>query len=123
MSLCKRHVTSYFLNYIRGYGRCLVYRNSKTQTKQLTSSTGKTIEMINGPRIDAETGKKDIKDECLDFDGIAAPGVRVKAGRKLINKVAITQRVGQTTLPEEVPCPMSAPPGLVHFWYVKPQTN
>merc|ERR1719410_480171 len=59
--------------------------------------------------IDSETGKKHIKDQCLDFDGIAAPGVRVKENRKLINKVSITQRVGDSTLPEEYPCPVMAP--------------
>ena len=68
----------------RGYGRCLVYRNAKCQTKQITSSTGKTIEMINGPMIDSETGKKHIKDQCLDFDGIAAPGVRNSDSKNLL---------------------------------------
>ena len=40
--------------------------------------------MINGPMIDSETGKKHIKDQCLDFDGIAAPGVRNLDSKNLL---------------------------------------
>jgi DNA-directed RNA polymerase III subunit RPC2 len=50
----------------RGYGRCLVYRNQKCFLKQLLGSSGKTVEKIDGPGVDAETGEKIKQDECLD---------------------------------------------------------
>ena len=95
----------------RGYGRCLVFRNAKCELKTLSGPNGKTSELINGPLVDSETGKKIRKDECLDYDGIAGVGVRVKEGRKIINKVAVIEKnnVGDANLPQESPCPITAP--------------
>ena len=95
----------------RGYGRCLVFRNAKCELKTLSGPNGKTSELINGPLVDSETGKKVRKDECLDYDGIAGVGVRVKEGRKIINKVAVIEKsnMGDANLPQESPCPITAP--------------
>ena len=35
-----------------------------------------TVETINGPLVDAESGKAHWKDECHDPDGIVGPGIR-----------------------------------------------
>ena len=98
----------------RGYGRCLVFRNEKCELKSISGPNGKTSELINGPLVDSETGKKIRKDECLDYDGIAGVGVRVKEGRKIINKFAVVEKNAtlgnnETGLPLEQACPITAP--------------
>ena len=67
----------------RGYGRCLVYRNSKTTLKRYANQTS---DKIMGPMIDAETKVPLWKHEVIDMDGIAAPGARVKSRQQLVNK-------------------------------------
>ena len=67
----------------RGYGRCLVYRNSKTTLKRYANQTS---DKILGPLIDAETKVPMWKHEVIDLDGIAAPGARVKSRQQLVNK-------------------------------------
>lgn len=62
----------------RGYGRCLVYRNEKTQLKRQGGLVETIEERIDGPALDAQSGEKIRADECLDMDGIVAPGERVK---------------------------------------------
>ena len=70
----------------RGYGRCLVYRNQKTTLRQQTNINGKTVEKIDGPTIDGDTGQRIKPDACLDRDGIVSPGERVYYHHKVINK-------------------------------------
>ena len=62
----------------RGYGRCLVYRNEKTQLQRRGTLVETIEERIDGPALDAKSGEKIRPDECLDMDGIVAPGERVK---------------------------------------------
>ncbi|CBY31939.1 unnamed protein product [Oikopleura dioica] len=62
----------------RGYGRCLVYRNEKTQLQRRGTLVETIEERIDGPALDAKSGEKIRADECLDMDGIVAPGERVK---------------------------------------------
>jgi len=59
----------------RGYGRCLVYRNSKCILKKYPNQT---FDRIMGPLIDANTKKPVSKHEILDSDGIVAPGEMVE---------------------------------------------
>jgi len=59
----------------RGYGRCLVYRNSKCTLKKYSNQT---YDRIMGPSIDANTKKLISKHEILDSDGIVAPGEMVE---------------------------------------------
>lgn len=94
----------------RGYGRCLVYRNQKCSLKQLLGSSGKTVEKIDGPTIDGETGEKIKSDACLDMDGIVSPGERVNFYQKTVNKVLTTQKPGENELPIDKPVPIRAPP-------------
>ena len=58
-----------------GYGRCLVYRNSKCAVKRYTNQLS---DRINGPMVNAETREPVWSDACLDMDGIAFPGARVE---------------------------------------------
>merc|ERR1711970_264355 len=67
----------------RGYGRCLVYRNSKATMKRYANQTS---DKILGPLIDAETKVPMWKHEVIDLDGIATPGARVKSRQQLVNK-------------------------------------
>ena len=55
----------------RGYGRCLVYRNSKTVMKSYPG----TSDRILGPLVDANTKKPIWRHEALDMDGIASPAL------------------------------------------------
>ena len=50
----------------RGYGRCFVYRNSKTIMKSYPG----TSDRILGPLVDAATKKNIWRHEALDMDGI-----------------------------------------------------
>lgn len=59
----------------RGYGRCLVYRNSKCILKKYANQTR---DRIMGPMIDTNTKKPIWKHDIIDSDGIAAPGEMVE---------------------------------------------
>lgn len=59
----------------RGFGRCLVYRTTKCALKQYKD---KVFDRIQGPLVDAETGKHAWKHTALDADGIASPGEMVQ---------------------------------------------
>ena len=52
----------------RGYGRCFVYRNSKTIMKSYPG----TSDRILGPLVDAATKKNIWRHEALDMDGITS---------------------------------------------------
>ncbi|KAJ9598562.1 hypothetical protein L9F63_010753, partial [Diploptera punctata] len=67
----------------RGYGRCLVYRNSKCTLKRYTNQT---YDRIMGPLIDSKTMLPAWKHEILDGDGIAAPGEKVENRQIYIQK-------------------------------------
>jgi len=93
----------------RGYGRCLVYRNEKTQLQRRGTLVETIEERIDGPALDAKTGEKIRPDECLDMDGIVAPGERVKEYHKLINKVVSKVVAGDGNLPQDEPRAIRAP--------------
>lgn len=59
----------------RGYGRCLVYRNTKCTLKKYADQT---YDRIMGPSIDAKTKAPISKHAFLDSDGIVVPGERVE---------------------------------------------
>lgn len=67
----------------RGYGRCLVYRNSKAVLKRYANQTH---DRILGPMLDPETKKPIWRHESLDMDGIAGPGLKVENKQLLVNK-------------------------------------
>lgn len=59
----------------RGYGRCLVYRNSKCIIKKHSNQAS---DIILGQSIDATTKKPIWKHDILENDGIAATGEMVE---------------------------------------------
>lgn len=59
----------------RGFGRCLVYRNSKCVLKRYANQT---FDRVQGPLIDPVTNKFVWKHRALDSDGIIAPGEMVE---------------------------------------------
>merc|ERR1719259_632106 len=65
-----------------GYGRCFVYRNSKTIMKSYPG----TSDRILGPLVDAATKKNIWRHEALDMDGIASPGLPVENKQVMVNK-------------------------------------
>jgi DNA-directed RNA polymerase III subunit RPC2 len=67
----------------RGYGRCLVYKNSKCTVKRYGN---RTYDRIMGPCKDATTDKVIFKHEALDSDGIVSPGEKVVNKMVMINK-------------------------------------
>ena len=67
----------------RGYGRCLVYRNSKTTMKKYGTQA---VDRILGPLIDANTKKPIWRHDVLDMDGIASPGLKVSNKQVMVNK-------------------------------------
>ncbi|CAH0557616.1 unnamed protein product [Brassicogethes aeneus] len=67
----------------RGFGRCLVYKNSKCIMKRYANQT---YDRIQGPMVDPATGQAMWKHTCLDNDGIAAPGELVQNRQTLVNK-------------------------------------
>ncbi|GBN25872.1 DNA-directed RNA polymerase III subunit RPC2 [Araneus ventricosus] len=69
--------------FLAGFGRCLVYRTSKTTLKRYANQT---YDRVLGPKVDAETKKPIWKHLPLNSDGIAAPGVKVDVRQVLINK-------------------------------------
>lgn len=67
----------------RGYGRCLVYKNTKCTVKRYTNQT---YDRIMGPSKDANTNRVIFKHEALDSDGIVSPGEMVQNKQTMINK-------------------------------------
>lgn len=67
----------------RGYGRCLINKNSKCTVKRYANQT---YDRIMGPVKDALTNKVIFKHDALDTDGIVAPGEMVVNKQTLINK-------------------------------------
>lgn len=67
----------------RGYGRCLVYKNSKCTIKRYSNQT---FDRIMGPMKDSLTNKIIFKHECLDTDGIISPGEKVLSKQTMVNK-------------------------------------
>lgn len=67
----------------RGYGRCLVYKNTKCTVKRYTNQT---YDRIMGPSKDAATNKVIFRHEALDSDGIVSPGEMVQNKQTMINK-------------------------------------
>ncbi len=67
----------------RGYGRCLVYRNSKTTMKRYSTQDA---DRILGPLVDANTKKAIWRHDVLDIDGIASPGLKVNNKQVMVNK-------------------------------------
>ncbi|GAB0088725.1 DNA-directed RNA polymerase [Sergentomyia squamirostris] len=67
----------------RGYGRCLIYKNSKCTVKRYTNQT---YDRIMGPVKDSITNKTIYRHETLDTDGIVAPGEIVHNKQVMINK-------------------------------------
>lgn len=59
----------------RGFGRCLVYKNSKCIMKRYANQT---FDRIQGPMIDTVTNQPIWKHSRLDNDGIVAPGELVE---------------------------------------------
>jgi DNA-directed RNA polymerase III subunit RPC2 len=67
----------------RGYGRCLVYKNTKCTVKRYANQT---YDRIMGPMKDAATDKIIFRHEALDSDGIVSPGERVANKMVMVNK-------------------------------------
>ena len=59
----------------RGFGRCLVYRNSKCTLKRYAN---RTFDRVLGPLLNPETRQPIWKHQSLDADGIARTGTRVE---------------------------------------------
>ncbi|XP_014242782.1 DNA-directed RNA polymerase III subunit RPC2 [Cimex lectularius] len=79
----------------RGYGRCLVYRNSKCTLKQYANQT---YDRIMPPLLDAETLLPPYRHQALDGDGIAAPGEIIKDRQILVNKTMPVMSGSGTTI-------------------------
>ncbi|TRY87862.1 hypothetical protein DNTS_030010 [Danionella cerebrum] len=77
----------------RGFGRCLVYKNTKCALRRYTNQT---FDKVMGPMLDAETRKPIWRHCILDADGICSPGERVENKQVLVNKSMPT--VTQTPL-------------------------
>lgn len=67
----------------RGYGRCLVYKSSKSTVKRYAN---RTYDRILGPIKDTALDKVIFRHEALDSDGIVSPGERVLNKMVMINK-------------------------------------
>lgn len=57
--------------FLKGFGRCLVYRNMKINLKRYSNQT---YDKVMGPMLDAETRKPIWRHQVLDQDGICSPG-------------------------------------------------
>lgn len=78
----------------RGYGRCLVYKSTKTTMKRYSNQSS---DRILGPSKDATTGKVIKAHDSLDSDGIASPGEMVENRQLLINKQTPVQSINPVT--------------------------
>lgn len=67
----------------RGYGRCIIYKNSKCTLKRYPN---RTRDIVMGPEIDAATKKPIPRHEVVDSDGIVSPGLKVTNKMVLVNK-------------------------------------
>lgn len=67
----------------RGFGRCLVYKNSKCIMKRYPNQT---YDRIQGPMVDAQTNQATWRHKCLDNDGIVTPGEKIENKQILVNK-------------------------------------
>ncbi|CAL8109808.1 unnamed protein product [Orchesella dallaii] len=67
----------------RGYGRCLVYRNAKTNLRRYANQT---FDRVMGPLLEPESKKPIWRHTWLDSDGIAVPGACVENKQILVNK-------------------------------------
>ncbi|KAL1457192.1 hypothetical protein WDU94_001850 [Cyamophila willieti] len=90
----------------RGFGRCLVYRNSKCVLKQYPNQTH---DRILGPLLEAETRKPVYRHRALDTDGIVAAGELISERQVLVNKSMPTISVSAISLaaPEYKEVPVS----------------
>ncbi|XP_050307639.1 DNA-directed RNA polymerase III subunit RPC2 [Anthonomus grandis grandis] len=80
----------------RGFGRCLVYKNSKCIMKRYPNQT---FDRIQGPLIDTQTNQPMWRHKCLDNDGIASPGESVENKQILVNKSVPSVSVVPGTTP------------------------
>lgn len=71
----------------RAFGRCFVYRSQKCLLKK-SASTGK--DDIQPPILKSESPAILARYQCLDPDGIVAPGERVKDRQILVNRYSPT---------------------------------
>lgn len=71
----------------RGFGRCFVYKSQKCLLKK-SASTGR--DEIQPPPLKPENANIYNRVECLDADGIVAPGERVKDRQILVNRYSPT---------------------------------
>lgn len=94
----------------RGYGRCLVYKNTKTTIKRYAN---RTSDRIMGPAKDAATDKVIFKHEALEADGIVGSGERVVNKMVMINKempsVTSSNPVEQKDVPQQATAYMPVP--------------
>ncbi|KAI5701778.1 hypothetical protein M8J75_013241 [Diaphorina citri] len=90
----------------RGFGRCLVYRNSKCVLKQYPNQTH---DRILGPLLEADTRKPVYRHRALDQDGIVAPGEQICERQVLVNKSMPTISVSAISMatPEYKEVPVS----------------
>merc|ERR1719334_2983401 len=99
----------------RGYGRCLVYRNTKSSLKRYANQT---YDRILGPLLDPGTKKPIYKHSILDGDGICGVGCKVDNRMVMVNKSMPTvtrdplgEQPGGVPVTEyrETPVPYKAP--------------
>lgn len=57
--------------FLSGFGRCLVYKNTKCILRRYTNQT---FDKVMGPMLDAATRKPIWRHNILDADGICSPG-------------------------------------------------
>ncbi|KAK1772415.1 DNA-directed RNA polymerase III subunit RPC2 [Phialemonium atrogriseum] len=67
----------------RGFGRCQVFRK---YTAELQTYANGRRDIVGGPSIDPQTGKRIAKHEILDEDGLAVVGYKVHSGEAMIKK-------------------------------------
>jgi len=67
----------------RGFGRCQVFRK---YTTELQSYPNGRRDKVGGPTIDPQTGKRTVKHEILDEDGLAVVGYKVHSGEVMVRK-------------------------------------
>jgi len=67
----------------RGFGRCLVYKNTKATAKKYVNQT---FDKLMGPLLDSNTGKPTYRHSVLDKEGIVCAGSKIRPRQVLINK-------------------------------------
>lgn len=97
----------------RGYGRCLVYKNTKCTVKRYPTQT---FDRIMGPSKDPVTNKIIYKHDALDTDGIVAPGEKVSNRQTMINKdVPAVSTLSHLEKKDNNPAPVSYTPAPVSY--------